>query len=324
MEILNLISKHRNALMGIGTILIVFFHAPIPVQIDNSLFHIIKQRCFFGVDIFIFLSGFGLYYSILKNNKKQFYIRRFKRIYPSFCITTLLFSFLFKDTLSITIIKLSTLGYWVGLPFFAWYISAIIAFYLFFPYYIILFKKKPLLVTALFVVGGIIITIPTYVFLHDLRIGFFSRIPIFVLGVYFGYQNNVYSFHISKIKLLLLSFLFILIGSLSGFLLNLYAHKYIDAWNPLPFIFLAPSIIVLLIIFFESDTMRNFNKTSNRILSFFGSLSLEIYLVHETLFKLTVMPNSFVSFALNFILVFIASTIFAYLLSFLLKKHIIL
>lgn len=322
MKIFDLISKHRNAFMGIGTILIVFFHAPIPVQIGNSLFHIMKQRCFIGVDMFLFLSGFGLYYSILKNDKKQFYIRRFKRIYPSFCITTLFFCLLFKDTLKVTIIKLSTLGYWVGLPFFAWYISAIIAFYLFFPYYITLFKKKPLLITALFLIGGIIITIPTYLFVHDLRIGFFSRIPIFVLGVYWGYLNNAYSFDINKRKLFLLSFLFIFIGCLCGILLNLYAHQYVDAWNPLPFIFLVPAILVLIILLFESDIMRNLKTINNTILSFIGSLSLEIYLIHETLFKLTGMPNTLVSFSLNFLFVFTTSTILAFLLSKFLKKYV--
>jgi len=321
MEIFNLISKYRNSLMGIGTILIVFFHSPVPQYMINTPLYILKQRCFIGVDIFLFLSGFGLYYSILKNNMCQFYIRRFKRIYPSFFIISLFFSFLFHDNIKVTIIKLSTLGYWFGLPYFAWYISAIIAFYLFFPFYIKIFKIKPLIATAFFILGGIAITIPVYLHVHDLRIGFFSRIPIFTLGVYVGYLNNMNLFKPKKYILILLSFSSILIGCSIGFLLNIYAHKYIDAWNPLPFIFLVPSIITLLILFFENKIMSKI-VVINNILSFLGSLSLEIYLIHETLFRSLDKPKTYLSFISNFLLIFIASTVIAYFISKVLRLYI--
>lgn len=60
----NQISKFRPALMGIATILIFIVHAP-----DNGVMmpNTLKTICALGalgVDLFLLLSGFGLWYSL--------------------------------------------------------------------------------------------------------------------------------------------------------------------------------------------------------------------------------------------------------------------
>ena len=70
----NLISKYRTVLMGIAIILIMFCHMDV-AQTHNDIPSTSLARAlhFFtvGVDVFLFLSGVGLYYSYTK--KKQSY-----------------------------------------------------------------------------------------------------------------------------------------------------------------------------------------------------------------------------------------------------------
>ena len=80
-----LLSKYRSVLMGLAMLWVMYFHTPVIFSEHNQwLFHRIG---FYGVDIFLFLSAFGLYYSLSKHkNIWQFYKARFIRIFPAFFI----------------------------------------------------------------------------------------------------------------------------------------------------------------------------------------------------------------------------------------------
>lgn len=61
---LNLISKYRAELMGVSTLLILICHAAgNDVLMPKWLMYVVAQAQL-GVDIFLFLSGMGLYYSL--------------------------------------------------------------------------------------------------------------------------------------------------------------------------------------------------------------------------------------------------------------------
>lgn len=49
MNLTNL-SKYRSELMGIAMLMVVFHH--LPFEINNPIFHYVKQNAGFGVDIF--------------------------------------------------------------------------------------------------------------------------------------------------------------------------------------------------------------------------------------------------------------------------------
>ena len=75
------ISRHRTALMGFAIIGILLFHSRIAVPYIDNLFVI----GYGGVDIFLFLSGFGLFFSFSENqNLASFYKKRFLRIFPAY------------------------------------------------------------------------------------------------------------------------------------------------------------------------------------------------------------------------------------------------
>lgn len=85
---LSLISKYRSSLMGIATIGILMCHAaPNGVNLPPMLKSVFGLGQL-GVDIFFFLSGFGLFYSLSKpfKNVWEWYRKRFLRIIVPYLI----------------------------------------------------------------------------------------------------------------------------------------------------------------------------------------------------------------------------------------------
>lgn len=66
----NLISKKRNELMGLATIMTVLFHMRIPMGGPLDSF---RGTLDVGVDIFLLLSGMGCAVSLHKNDTKNPY-----------------------------------------------------------------------------------------------------------------------------------------------------------------------------------------------------------------------------------------------------------
>ena len=117
------LSTYRTQLMGIATLMIIICHA--------NAYHVLLPRFLvsllawgnFGVDIFLFLSGIGLHYSLSKRNinKKDdymsFYQKRFYRIYIPYLMVYLTYCLVFillgKYTIGDSILCISTLEYWL-------------------------------------------------------------------------------------------------------------------------------------------------------------------------------------------------------------------
>ena len=240
-----------------------------------------------GVDMFFFISGLGLYYSWKKNNDlKSFYQKRLIRIIPSFWIVVLLFDIITHQLSLATISRLSTLGLWLPIPSTYWFISAILFFYLLFPFYMryyIKFGKSILLFCV--VLGVFLMSIYTF-FVHsdshryDIVL-FLSRIPIFFIGVTAGelaYEGKKLSFGDVSI--------------LTGFsvfaLLFLYTtqqhfgYYYLQntGMQTYPFVILAPSICLL-----TAYCLTFMKQIINNAISFCGNISLELYLIHIALIK---------------------------------------
>lgn len=143
-----LISEYRTELMGIATFLILLAHAvgrnvlfPFPL---NKLIGL--GTC--GVDLFFFLSGFGLFYSLKSKSftgLKAWYKKRYLRIYLPFLIISLvdiipaiidnsfsLFDYLYRSSL---------LSYWTrrNAP---WFIATLVPLYAITPFLVKAFFNK--------------------------------------------------------------------------------------------------------------------------------------------------------------------------------------
>lgn len=80
------LTLNRNFLLGVAILLVLvyhFFNWTINPFGRFNIGHV-------GVDIFLFLSGWGLSYSYTKNNLKTFYVRRIKKIVPLYLLTSIL------------------------------------------------------------------------------------------------------------------------------------------------------------------------------------------------------------------------------------------
>lgn len=81
------LARHRSPLMGLAIIWIFIFHSG---PIGSDAYDSFQEFGFGGVDIFIFLSAFGLCFSLEKDSSVlAFYYRRLKRIVPTW-VTVLL------------------------------------------------------------------------------------------------------------------------------------------------------------------------------------------------------------------------------------------
>ena len=273
---------------------IMLFH--IPKLSGFKPFDFIQATGYGGVDIFIFLSGFGLYFAMLKyeKNLKKYYKKRFLRIMPEFWFV-LCIVYLFKMDYSIDsfcnlLSDASSLKYWIGKPSPMWFVSFILVFYAIFPFYFRLFKKHGMKVPVLFIgLGFVILCIYAFVAVHfydnriigGLTIFSYARIPIFFIGSIFGYlANEECSFTLRKKdkKLSLLCF-FIAILFLAYSLK--FVQEYLCTFSLyfLPFVVIAPVLCVILAICFEK--FRNVDK----LFAWIGTLSLELYMCHSYLYN---------------------------------------
>ena len=104
-NIIDLISSHRQELMGFAAFLVLFFHIWVPlfrsVPILREGEGFFKRIIYFSVDIFFFVSGFGLPRAIGKQSIILFYYRRIRRfIFPFLFIALLSFFGLSLQSLS--------------------------------------------------------------------------------------------------------------------------------------------------------------------------------------------------------------------------------
>ena len=81
------ISRYKSALMGIAILIVVYghffyYHSGLK---DYTQLNITMWYTVGSVDIFVFLSGFGIYHSLSKNDDPlRFFQRRMSRLLPSY------------------------------------------------------------------------------------------------------------------------------------------------------------------------------------------------------------------------------------------------
>ena len=305
----NLISKYRAVLMGIAIILIMFCHMDVAqgnngVQVTAlaRVLHIFTV----GVDIFMFLSGFGLYYSYT-NHKLPYIVfekKRMLRILPTY----LIIAGITYTTYDLFIHHYGVLQIISDLSFFSWIkdqstkywnILAIIIFYLLFPvlYRIFCQGKRPLLKTVLFsicwwtvveLLSGLFPIISTF------RIAL-ARLPIFVIGMYFGglsYHNK----EVKKYTALLLIFCgYFIFAVMRTPPLKPFAEIMYYPGRAVLAISIISTIILFLCHIEDKQKMYSFIMG---LFGWFGGLTLELYLLHQSYMILMEYPYRLITYAI--------------------------
>lgn len=295
------ISKYRTHIMGAAMIWVMFFHSAFHSKI--SMIQFIHNIGFYGVDMFLLVSGLGLYFSMKKSkNIGQFYLKRVIRILPAYLIISISWYLFYKTDVSAGDAILSVIGinYWRGSiygrpPYFDWFIPTLLVLYILTPLYFKLFEKVKCKwqFTALV---SLISPILCIVFYHQGKqplYGSIVRIPVFLIGFYLGYFIYEKKEDNKQNWMALLSFM--ALGLIAGYYIQTYVSNPTIIWgiNAYPATLVAPglcSLIGLIGLKLEKNL-----KTVGTVLLFplyvCGRYSLEIYLFHQRFLELFASPR---------------------------------
>lgn len=285
---------YRNELYGIAALWIILFHvsdytAPMHVgeggiNLINLFFHILRivfHKGNTGVDIFLFLSGIGLYQSIHKNSLPVFYLRRFNRVVIPYLLVTILY-FLWHDFIvydngwSQYLRNLFTIELWQSGKHPLWYASFIVIMYVIYPILYKLDEKTKHVFTIVLIIAWISFT----AFMCHYQWGLYvhveravSRVPIFLLGIIaapFVFEGG--SIPIKK-------YLFVLscITTIVSMSIILIFQTSMDSYIRRYLMGVAGIGIIIIWSFLRNE--NHFMSTS-KLLSFVGAISFETYLIH--------------------------------------------
>lgn len=272
------VSKYRTHLMGLSAILILLVHAYVHWKtILSPIICKVLEQGNYGVDIFFFVSGVGLTYSISKiendrvltiNNITTWLKHRYKKILLPYCLITLLYVVICviieRMNIMTGLLNIITFSYWIT-GHGAWFISILVLLYFFTPLlYIFLYKWRYGIWLAV-IMGMTIMALCQY---EVMPLGIqrnvamsLIRVPSFLLGIAMtGYIKDGI-----KIKVSFLVFYTIAITIITIILKVIFPFMY-SKW-----MLIVPVIIFLIYL------IKRFNYI--KILSFFwGPISLESYL----------------------------------------------
>ena len=279
-DIAQLIKKYRSALMGIAMIWILLFHTS-----WNMIepFYTVIHKGYGGVDIFLFLSGFGIYYSLEKKRPLlSFYWRRIRKIYPSYLVVLFLVfcqqysglrteGFTRQELFFSFFANVFLFAFLLWTPLvFNWYIFCIMYFYLLSPLFHFLIRKR---MGPVLLLGSLFISIPFFGNTSYLMVS--ARLFIFLLGMYVSYLSEerpdlridiriIYGLMIIGIIVLLYLTTVLPIEIQDRYALYFY-----------PFMIITPGLVLFL-----CRLLEKINRGSYPVLELLGKASLEIYLVN--------------------------------------------
>lgn len=272
---IKLISKHRSELMAIALIWVAFYHSYFPI--DSKLIAFALARCGYGgVSLFLFLSGFSMYYSYKKDSDYLSFVKkRFKRIVP-FCIPLIfLYMLIRKDAFVDACLNAFGINWLRGYNKVNWYTILILILYLVTPIYLKYFKNREVRLTC---ISLLFILFVSYIVKNENWVYGIANVCLYILGIYFAYLNE----NDAKVNNILAIFCF-LIGWIMMFLMYHYYRN--DIQHVYPMILIAPSM--LLILSFLMEKVRMVQKS----LKYIGQFSYQFYLLHELV--LTVLYNNY-------------------------------
>ncbi|MCI8366274.1 MAG: acyltransferase [Eggerthellaceae bacterium] len=194
----SLISEYRNVLFGLAIAAIILFHL-YESTLSGTLVHAALwpfSRLSAAVDVFLFLSGVGLRFSLAKGGAvRDFYKKRLIRVVPTFLVVAIPF-YLLKDVLvgqdgAKFFLELTNIAFLVDGYRQFWYVYAIILFYLIYPP-LHRFLNAPgrsfgrtCLVIGASAVVAMLIGLLSPELLENTEI-MLARFPVFVAGAYAG------------------------------------------------------------------------------------------------------------------------------------------
>lgn len=261
--------EHRNVLMGISIIWVTLHHC----CSFSEFGYLFKPfaKGYVGVDIFFFLSAYGLCWSYTQSTLKEYYKKRFCRIYPMYFVFLVIWWLSCKSysidignplaMIAKTVTPLCCFTDWRSCTdIVEWYIPAILLIYITFPLLYKLFGKIAslnCLSTTLIYIGTLLMCI---FFSQFCCRALFLRIPAIFIGVltFFCYRGG------KKLLVIL---------AVSAFLQLIIPDMY-----ALHYSLVIPALLLGFDFIYGEIHTNKYIQRMNKCLSFIGAHTLEIYL----------------------------------------------
>ena len=287
------ISRFRAEQMGAAMLFVILFH----VALDRGdPFYGLRRCGNVGVDIFLFLSGVGLWFSWVKTpDVLRFYRRRLLRIVPTWIVVATAFylpDYLGARRFSHSIVDLIgditiNWDFWLHDELTFWYVPAIMALYLAAPWYMRLVQCRPVYrwLPLLMVIWCVMVqwVLPIHHAVGHIEI-FWSRVPIFFIGINFGEMVRTRrQLSSDAVWLLLVTFLM-------TFGTCLYLEQVRHGQFPLfveRMLYIPFTVCTVLVM---NRIFRRTPQWVNRSFRLVGALSLEAYLIHIHFVLVYVQP----------------------------------
>ncbi|XME03233.1 acyltransferase family protein [Lachnospiraceae bacterium C1.1] len=278
--------NYRKVWMAIAILLVIIYHTW--YASDNAFINFICKVAYCGVDIFIFASGIGCYYSYDSNNDTlQFIKRRLIRLMPTYWIFIVIWLLYEKITGISAIIgnlfaiqAFSNRSADAGYEAFNFYISAILLLYFLTPIFYKIIKAFSKKYHVVFLIFFVLMTFP---FWHDEQlIIIVTRIPLYFLGMLFTHYYGKGEKTLGA-KTYFYAFISFVIGWGIYGLFHVMAKENMWSnglyWYPflmiVPFICMSISTICVAI----CNTMVG-RLIIDKVFGTIGNYTFEIYLVH--------------------------------------------
>lgn len=295
--------------MGISIIWIAIYH--IPIKTGIPILHFIDDTGYGGVDFFVFVAGFGMYYSLAKSDKNglidlhSYIKRKMVRFLPSYlpfiCIWMVAKKLLHRIYMTEVFGNLTMTGWWNGAENqFNWYIDLLLLLYIIGPliYAIIVntthtVRNTILLMLLMFMMG--------ISFFHGQLILAISRLPIFVLGLFIAAileKETVSDKKPVLCKLITNEWIWYALSVIGIAVLYICRiQTKLDCWHYglywYPFFLIVPGVSVVLL---RIASVFDSNRITSIVVGFIseiGKASLEIFLFHLAIFEFMQLKGTY-------------------------------
>ncbi len=266
------ISAYRSELMGWSILWIMMLHFTF-TQVAPLGF--VAQYGFAGVDVFMLVSGLGLFYSLEKDsNVMRFYKKRLLRIFPAYYLIGFIENLIAtNDSIATFLFSHTTIGYWTGGEYADWFIPSIVALYLIAPLVKHAIDRKwfIMLGAVVVIVWGLAYYFTDKEALLD-RSHFFLlyRIPAFIFGMVCAYWI--------KNEKPTRWFYFMLLAGLPFFIWLYPHHHEVYNFKYFSLVFLLPLFTLCFVL------LSKYAKFASPLMRKMGQSSLEIYLIQGIFF----------------------------------------
>ena len=323
------ISRYRSELMGAAMLFVILFHVGLPRE---DIFFGLRRMGNIGVDIFLFLSGMGLWFSWTRNpSLHRFYLRRFLRIYPAWLLMASLYyipdylsaGFAGHSGHSTSLIDLIgditvNWDFWLHDELTCWYIPAILFLYAVSPFYMSLVIRHPIYrwLPVAMIMWCILVqyVTPVHEAVGHLEI-FWSRVPIFFIGINMAAAVKRKE-TMDGASIWMIGLMFVMALASSIFLEQVKHGQFPLFLERMLYIPLTVTTILLL-----NRIFRRLPDTVNKVFRLVGTLSLEAYLIHDH-FVLEYVERNGWSYWPTFLVTTLVTIFLAWMLHALLERFI--